>query len=201
MLDALSVEPHGFRQCAEARPAVGDARSDGRGADRQLGRYRRPRRCPRPAARGRRAAAQASRGVPPPRHPPGQGLPALRPARHRQDPARQGGGARERGQFHRHQVVRPAQQMVWRERAADRAPVRPRAPGRPDGHLHRRARQPRPRARRRAGRAAGHRARGQHDPRRDGRARGAAKCRRDRRDQPAEPDRSGAAPPGPASTS
>ena len=31
--------------------------------------------------RGRRAALEASRGVPPARHPPGQGLPALRPAR------------------------------------------------------------------------------------------------------------------------
>ena len=55
-------------------------------------------------------------------------------------------------------------QMVWRERAADRAPVRPRAPGRADRDLHRRARQPGPRARRRAGRAAGHRAGGQHHP-------------------------------------
>jgi transitional endoplasmic reticulum ATPase len=35
-------------------------------------------------------------------------------------PAGQGRGARGRGQFHRHQVVRPAEQMVWRERAADR---------------------------------------------------------------------------------
>ena len=59
----------------------------------------------RPAARRRRAAAEASRGVPPARHPAGQGLPALWPARHRQDPAGQGDGARERGQFHRHQIV------------------------------------------------------------------------------------------------
>ena len=97
-----------FRQCAEARPALGDARSDGRGADHRLGRYRRARRGARPAARRRRAAAEASRSVPPARHPPGQGLPALRPAGHRQDPARQGRGARERGEFHRHQIVRPA---------------------------------------------------------------------------------------------
>ena len=34
------------------------------------------------------------------------------------------------------------EQMVWRERAADRAPVQPRPPGRADDHLHRRARQP-----------------------------------------------------------
>ena len=92
-------------------------------------------------------------------------------------------------------------QMVWRERAADRPPVRPRPPGRADGDLHRRARQPGPGARRRDGRAAGHRAGGQHHPRRDGRARGAQQCRADRRDQPAEPDRPGAAPARAGSTS
>ena len=145
MLDALSVERARLRECAEARPALGDARGDGRGADHPLGRCRRARRGPRPAARGRRAAAQASRGLPPARHPPGQGLPALRPARHRQDPARQGRGARGGGELHRHQIVRPPVQMVWRERAADRPPVRPRPPGRADDHLHRRARQPRAR--------------------------------------------------------
>ena len=59
-------------------------------------------------ARGRRTAAQASRRLPPAGDPPGQGLPALRPAGDRQDDARQGRGARERGQFHRHQVERPA---------------------------------------------------------------------------------------------
>ena len=136
-------------------------------------------------------------GVPPDGHPPGQGLPALWPARHRQDLARQGDRARGAGQFHRGQIVGPAVQMVWRIRAADRAPVRPRAPGRADGDLHRRARQPRPRARRRAGRAAGDRARGQHLARRDGRPRGIAVGDRDRRDQPPEPDRPGLAPPRP----
>ena len=92
-------------------------------------------------------------------------------------------------------------QMVWRERAADRAPVRPRPPGRADGHLHRRARQPGAGARRRHGRAAGDRAGGQHHPCRDGRARGAQQRRRHRRDQPAEPDRPGAASARAASTS
>ena len=84
--------------------------------------------------------------------------------------------AREsRGQFHRHQILRPAQQMVRRERAADRAAVQPRPPGRADDHLHRRARQPGPGARRRARRAAGDRARGQHHPRR--RWTGSRSCR------------------------
>ena len=44
ILDALSVELQRFRQCAEARPALGDARGDGRGADHPLGRHRRARR-------------------------------------------------------------------------------------------------------------------------------------------------------------
>ena len=140
---------------------------------------------------------QASRRVPPARHPAGQGLPALRAAGHRQDPARQGDGARGGGELHRHQILGPALQMVWRERAADRPPVRPRPPGRADRDLHRRARQPRSGARRRPRRAAGDRAGRQHHPRRDGRARGAAVGGGDRRDQPAEPDRPGPASPGP----
>ena len=122
--------PRRFRGGAEARPALGDARGDGPGADHRLGRYRRARRGARAAARRRRAAAQEPRRVPAARHPPGQGLPALWPARHRQDPARQGRGARGGGQLHRDQIVGPAVQMVWRERAADRPPVRPRPPGR-----------------------------------------------------------------------
>ena len=198
MLDALSVELQRLRQCAEARPALGDARGDGRSADDHAGTISAASTRPRDRLReGVELPLEAPRGVPPARHPPGQGLPALRPAGHRQDLARQGRGAREPGQFHRHQIVRPAQQMVRRERAADRAAVRPRAPGRADDHLHRRARQPGAGARRRPRRAAGHRARGQHHPRRDGRARGAAERGRDRRDQPPDPDRSGAAPPGP----
>ena len=96
-----------LRQCAEAGPAVGDARSDGRSPQRHLGRCRRARRGARPPARGRRAAVEAPRSVPPPGHPPGARLPALRPAGHRQDLAGQGHGARKRGQFHRHQIVRP----------------------------------------------------------------------------------------------
>ena len=53
--------PQGFRGGAEARPALGDARGDGAGAECRLGRCRRRRRGARAAARGRRAAAQASR--------------------------------------------------------------------------------------------------------------------------------------------
>ena len=41
ILDALSVELKRLRECAEARPALGDARGDGRGADDPLGRCRR----------------------------------------------------------------------------------------------------------------------------------------------------------------
>ena len=105
--------------------------------------------------------------------------------------------AREIGsQFHRHQVERPAEQMVWRERAADCPPVRPRPPGRADRDFHRRTRQSGPGPWRRDGRAAGHRAGGEHHTGRDGRAGRAQQCRADRRDQPAESDRPGAASPG-----
>ena len=51
-------------------------------------------------------------------------------------------------------------------------------------------------ARRGDGRATGHRAGRQHDPGRDGRARGAQQCRGHRRDQPTQPDRPRAASPG-----
>ena len=87
-------------------------------------------------------------------------------------------------------------QMVWRKRAADRPPVRPRPAGRADGDLHRRTRQPRSRARRRDGRTASHRARRQHHPLGNGRARGAQQCRADRRDQPPQFDRPRAAASG-----
>ena len=90
ILDALSVEFERFRKCPQARPAVGDARSDGPGARRDVGRCRRARRRARQVARGRRTAAQASRRVPPAGDPPGQGLPALWPAGDGQDDARQG---------------------------------------------------------------------------------------------------------------
>ena len=63
-----------FHQCAEARAALGDARGDGRNAVDRLGRCRRPRRGARPAARRRRASAQASGSVPPARHPAGRGF-------------------------------------------------------------------------------------------------------------------------------
>ena len=108
VLDALSVElddfdnalkrvqPSAMREVMVEAPTIGW--DDIGGLDAAA----------RPAARRRRAALEASRGVPPARHPPGQGLPALWPAGHRQDPAGQGRGARERGQFHRHQIVRPA---------------------------------------------------------------------------------------------
>ena len=101
-------DARGFPRGAQARPAERDARGDGAGADRPLGRCRRARRRADAAEGRRRAAAQESRRVPPARHPPGQGLPALWPARHRQDAAGQGGRARGGGELHRHQIERPA---------------------------------------------------------------------------------------------
>src|SRR3546814_7849037 len=54
-------------------------------AEDALERHRRPRRGARQDDRGHRTAAQASRSVSPAGHPAGEGLPALWPARHRQD--------------------------------------------------------------------------------------------------------------------
>src|SRR3546814_5660768 len=85
-------------------------------------------------------------GVPAPWNSTGQGLFALWPTRNRQDLAGQGGGARIRRQLHLDQIVGPLVEMVWRERAADRAPVPARARRRADDHLHRRTRQPGARA-------------------------------------------------------
>ena len=140
VLDTLSVTREDFLEALKRVQPIGDARGDGAGADRPLGGCRRARRRAGATEGRRRAAAQGPRRVPPARHPPGQGLPALRPARHRQDAAGQGGGARGGGELHRHQVERPAEQMVWRERAADRPAVQPRAPGGAVRDLHRRAR-------------------------------------------------------------
>jgi transitional endoplasmic reticulum ATPase len=106
--------------------------------------------------------------------------------------------AREgRGELHRHQIVRPAVQMVWRERAADCAAVCQGPPGRADRDLHRRARQSGAPPAAAAWRAAGDRAGGQYHSRRDGRAGGARLGGRDRRHQSPQPDRPGPAPPGP----
>ena len=130
VLDKLAVTRDDFTECAEARPALGAARGHGPGARRRLGRYRRARRGASATLReGVELPLQAPRSLPPARHPPGQGLPALsaRPA-----PARPCWPRRwraRRGQFHRHQVVRPAVQMVRRERAADRRACSP-APAR-----------------------------------------------------------------------
>ena len=110
----------------------------------------------RAAARRRRAAAQEPAGVRPARHPPGQGLPALRPARDGQDAARQGRRQGGRGQFHLDEKLGPPVQVVRRERAADQPHVRPRAPGGAVHRLHRRDRFAGPGARqRRIWRAAG----------------------------------------------
>ena len=63
------------------------------------------------------------------RHPPGQGLPALRPARHRQDAAGQGGGQGSGSQFHLDQELRPAV-ANGTARASSRSPACSPAPAR-----------------------------------------------------------------------
>src|SRR3546814_11922942 len=70
----MARDARGFQQCAETRPAVGDARSDGAGAEDALERHWRPRRGARQADRRDRTAAEESRGIPAPRNPSGQGL-------------------------------------------------------------------------------------------------------------------------------
>ncbi len=150
VLDRVERPDLRLRQCPEAGPALCDARSDGAGARTSAGTMsagstrRRPSSRKASSFRLKHAEAFQRLGIR-----PAKGFLLYGPPGHRQDPAGQGRGARKRSQFHRHQIVRPAQQMVWRERAADQPPVLPRPPGRADGDLHRRTRQPGPRARRR----------------------------------------------------
>ena len=130
VLESLSVTRDDFLEALKRVQPTRDARSDGAGAQYRLGRHRRAGRGADEAEGRRRTAAAQSRGLPPAGHPPGQGLPALWPAGHRQDPAGQGGRQGGRGQLHLGQVLGPAEQMVWRKRTAALAPVRPRPPGR-----------------------------------------------------------------------
>ena len=145
------------------------------------------------AARGRGVharpeALQEARREGPEGHPP------ARPARHRQDSARQGGGARvER------QVLRPVGLVVRRDvrrprRRAYPAAVPPGAQGSAGDRLHRRAR--------RRGRHARQRHRGREGPDAEPAARGTRRLRRGRqrrrhrRFQPARQARPGSASPG-----
>src|SRR3546814_10122930 len=93
----IARDARGLQQRAETRPAVGNARSDGAGAQDALERHWRPRRRARQADRRDRTAAEKSCGISAPGNPSGQGLFALWPARKRQDLAGQGRGAREIG--------------------------------------------------------------------------------------------------------
>ena len=165
----------------------------------RLGRDRRRRRGQGRAARGRRLPAR-SRALREARRARAEGRPAARPARHRQDAARQGRRARVRravllavGGVVRRDVRRP-------RRRAHPAPVPRGAQARAGDHLHRRARR-----RRRAPRL-GHlgRARADAQPaaRRDGRLQLERRPRRHGRVEPAREARPGAAaarplrPPG-----
>src|SRR3546814_7017885 len=70
----IARDARGLQQRVETRPAVGDARGDGAGAQDALERHRRPRRRARQADRRDRTAAEKSRGVPAPWNSTGQGL-------------------------------------------------------------------------------------------------------------------------------
>src|SRR3546814_9027377 len=78
----IARDARGLQQRVETRPAVGDARGDGAGAQDALERHRRPRRRARQADRRDRTAAEKSRGVPAPWNSTGQGLFALRSEEH-----------------------------------------------------------------------------------------------------------------------
>src|SRR3546814_4597263 len=120
----MARDARGFQQCAETRPAVGDARSDGAGAEDALERHWRPRRGARQADRRDRTAAEESRGIPAPRNPSGQGLFALWSARNRQNLAGQGGGARLGRQFHLDKILGPVVEKISQERTTDTAPCK-----------------------------------------------------------------------------
>ena len=194
--------PQGFRGGAEARPALGDARGDGAGADRRLGRCRRRRRGARAAARGRRAAA---RSIPTPSAGSASARPRASCSTARPAPARRCSPRPTAREAEANFIATKSSDLLSKwygesEQQIARLFARARQVA-PTRDLHRRARQPGAGARRRPRRAAGDRAGGQHHPRRDGRPRGAAVGGRDRRDQPAEPDRPGAAAARAGSTS
>ena len=164
-----------------AAPAVRRARG-GHAARHHLRRRRRARQDDRPGARDGRAAAQAPRAVPPPRHRPAEGRAAPRPARHRQDPARPGGRQRERRAVLPHRRARDHGPVLRRERGAPAGGVRGGAEERAVDHLHRRDRLDRAQPGR-DGRGRAPRRRPAADA--DGRAGAAPERRRHRRHEPA----------------
>ena len=142
------------------------------------------------AGRGRRVPAR-SEALPRARRAGAEGHPAARPARHRQDAAREG----RRGRVRR-AVLLPVGRVVRRDvrragRRAHPAPVRRGAQGAAGDHLHRRARRRRREAR------LGHELRARADAQpaagRDGRLRHDRRPGRDRRVQPAREARPRAA--------
>ena len=154
--------------------------------------------------RGRRGAARDQgvprepQEVPAARRPHPQGRAAVRPARHRQDPA--GAGRRRRGgrPVLQHLRLRLRRDVRRRRRLARARPVRPGQAERAVHHLRRRDRRRRPPPRRRHGRRP-RRARADAEPaaRRDGRLRDEGQHHPHRRHQPPRHPRPGAAAPGP----
>ena len=156
--------------------------------------------------RGRgRGGAPGDQGVPrEPEEVPGarrtdpEGRPALRPARHRQDPPR----SRDRRRGGRAVLLDLRlglrRDVRRRRRLARPRPVRAGEAGEPLHHLHRRDRCRRPASRRRSRRRPRRaRADAQPAPRRDGRVRAEGQHHPDRGDEPARHPRSGPPAPGP----
>ena len=168
--------------CGAARPAAARRRARrlrqvpghalptrGRAAD-DVRRRRRHRRGRARGQRDRRLPARPAE-VPPARRADPARRAALRPARHRQDPAGPRGGRRGRGAVLLDLRLGVHRGDRRRRRQPGARPVRPGQEGGAVDHLHRRARRDRPRPRRRAVARRQRRARAdaQPDPHRDGR--------------------------------
>ena len=159
-----------------------------------LGRHRRRRGHQGRAPRGRRVPLRPEAVQEPGREGP-EGDPPPRSARHRQDDAREGRGARVG-----RELLQPVGLVIRRDvrrtrRGTDPPPVQGGARSRPGDPLHRRARRRRHDPRQRHLRRT--RPDAQPTARRDGRLRVEREHRRDGRFEPAREARSGPAAPGP----
>ncbi|CAA9477466.1 MAG: Cell division protein FtsH, partial [uncultured Solirubrobacteraceae bacterium] len=177
-----------------------DAADEARGdqAERELGdglARRRRRRRGEGGARGGRRVPQGPGALPPPGRDRPEGHPAPRPARHRQDAARQGRRAGVRRALLLAVGRRVRGDVRGPRRRAHPASLRDRPQARAGDHLHRRAR--RGGRRPRVGHGLRARADAQPAPGRDGRVQHARPARGHRRLQPAREARSRAPAPRP----
>src|SRR2546428_389088 len=174
----------------EGNRAERDAGGPRRGASCELVRRRRPRRRQDETTRGGRDAAEGPGGVQADGHPPAAGHLAVRPARVREDAAREGRRNGIRGELHLDQGTRGHVEVgrgIGEGRPHD---LQEGEAGRALHRFPRRARRHRARARFRHGQR-GERTRGESAPDLDGRTRVPRRRLRHRRDEPARSARSG----------